>query len=424
MKSKVVLVRCDSYDEEKVYKSLRAGLDCLGGLKTFVKPDEKVLLKLNLVRDAAVERAVTVHPTFAVQLARIFSEDGYAHVKVGDSPGIGNGQAVMNNTGMIEGFKKYGVEPALFDKAVHVDYPEGIHAKEFMMAQDVLDADALISVSKMKTHALEHLTGAVKNQYGCIQGANKAKGHTKYPSAESMARMLIDLNRFVKPRLFIMDGIMAMEGNGPTSGDPTPMNTILISTDPVALDSVFAALVHVDPEIVPTETAGEMMGLGTYKWENIEVIAVDPEKTAASLESPIDNTKSASGVMESPADGTVSASSASAAAEETKAPCAVTMTPQQAAEKYGNPDFNVIRGREKVHGWMGWVTNLRVFSPKPHIDASRCVKCGVCVQSCPVEGKALHFSNGRKNPPVYNYRKCIRCFCCQEMCPHKAIYTK
>ena len=385
-KSKVVLVRCESYDEELVYSRLRTGIACLGGLSSFIQPDEKVLMKLNLVRDAEVERAVTVHPAIVVQLARIFSEDGYSHVKAGDSPGIGKGMAIMNRLGITDGLRKYGAEPAAFDEAVPVDNPGGVHAKHFVMAKDVLEADALVSVCKMKTHALEHLTGAVKNQYGCIEGANKAAGHTKYPSAESMARMLVDLNLFVKPRLYIMDGIMAMEGNGPTSGDPTPMHTILMSADPVALDSVFAALVHVNSAIIPTETAGEMMGLGTYHPENIEVAVVDPDLSAD--------------------------------AEP------IIMTPQEAAERYGNSEFNVIRGRGEVHGWMGLVTRLRIFSPKPRIDASKCVKCGVCVKSCPVEGKAIHFSNGKQNPPVYNYRKCIRCFCCQEMCPHKAIYTK
>ena len=56
--------------------------------------------------------------------------------------------------------------------------------------------------------------------------------------------MLIDLNQCVNPRLYIMDGITAMEGNGPGSGDPVDMKVMLMSTDPVALDSVFCRLVH------------------------------------------------------------------------------------------------------------------------------------------------------------------------------------
>lgn len=91
---------------------------------------------------------------------------------------------------------------------------------------------------------------------------NKAIGHTKYPSADSFARMLIDLNQYVKPRLYIMDGITAMEGNGPGSGDPVAMNLILMSTDPVALDSVFARLVYLKPEMVPTNYHGRR-----WDWE-------------------------------------------------------------------------------------------------------------------------------------------------------------
>ena len=60
---------------------------------------------------------------------------------------------------------------------------------------------------------------------------------------------------------------------------------------------------------------------------------------------------------------------------------------------------------------------------KPIIDKTKCIKCGVCVNACPLENKALNFENkDKKNPPVYDYKKCIRCFCCQEMCPQKAIY--
>ena len=73
---------------------------------------------------------------------------------------------------------------------------------------------------------------------------------------------------------------------------------------------------------------------------------------------------------------------------------------------------------------MNTITILRFLKPAPRIDADKCRKCGVCVESCPVDGKALSFSKGHDHPPVYNYRKCIRCFCCQEMCPHKAIYVR
>lgn len=97
---------------------------------------------------------------------------------------------------------------------------------------------------------------------------------------------------------------------------------------------------------------------------------------------------------------------------------------KEATERYGNADFRVVRKNSKGSGLMAAAGIFKIFQKKPRIIADRCRKCGVCVESCPVDGKALDFRKGRNNPPVYDYRKCIRCFCCQEMCPHKAIEVK
>ena len=235
----------------------------------------------------------------------------------------------------------------------------------------------MISLSKMKTHALERITGAVKNSYGFVYGFHKAKGHTQYPSADSFARMLIDLNKCVAPKLYVMDGIVAMEGNGPGSGDPVPMNVLLMSTDPVALDSVFSRLVYLKPEMVPTNYHGEKMGLGTWKEEEITLLTPDGEISMA-----------------------------------------------EAVKKYGNPAFNVDRTEVRKNIWTRMAGALNIFQKKPYIEADKCVRCGICVQSCPAPGKAVDFRKGKGKPPVYDYRKCIRCFCCQEMCPKKAIKVK
>ena len=202
----------------------------------------------------------------------------------------------------------------------------------------------MISLSKMKTHALERITGAVKNSYGFVYGFHKAKGHTQYPSADSFARMLIDLNKCVAPKLYVMDGIVAMEGNGPGSGDPVPMNVLLMSTDPVALDSVFSRLVYLKPEMVPTNYHGEKMGLGTWKEEEITLLTPDGEISMA-----------------------------------------------ETVKKYGNPVFNVDRTEVRKNIWTRMAGALNIFQKKPYIEADKCVRCGICVQSCPVPGKALDF---------------------------------
>ena len=58
---------------------------------------------------------------------------------------------------------------------------------------------------------------------------------------------------------------------------------------------------------------------------------------------------------------------------------------------------------------------------KPVVNPEVCVRCGICVSHCPVDGQAISFANGKDKPPVYDYKKCIRCYCCQEMCPQHAI---
>ena len=377
VKSKVVLLPCREYDEEKIYMLLKQGLDFLGGVETLIPKDAKILLKPNLLKKAEVEKAVITHPVVVGAFAGILRESGYENIVLADSCGHGTTQAVICGTGMDTYLEKYHIPAVDYSEGVKTAYPQGVQAKEFILPKELLEQDCVISLSKMKTHALERITGAVKNSYGFIYGFHKAKGHTQYPSADSFARMLIDLNKCVAPKLYVMDGIVAMEGNGPGSGDPVPMNVLLMSTDPVALDSVFSRLVYLKPEMVPTNYHGEKMGLGTWKEEEITLLAPDGEISMA-----------------------------------------------EAVKKYGNSAFNVDRTEVRKNIWTRMAGALNIFQKKPYIEADKCVRCGICVQSCPVPGKAVDFRKGKGNPPVYDYRKCIRCFCCQEMCPKKAIKVK
>lgn len=376
-KSKVVLLPCAEYDEEKIYVLLKEGLSLLGGIESLISMDKKILLKPNLLKKAEVEKAVITHPVVVGAFARILREKGYENIVLADSCGHGTTKSVIRGTGMDTYLEKYQIPAIDYSEGIKVDYPQGIQAKEFILPKELLEQNCVISLSKMKTHALERITGAVKNSYGFVYGFHKAKGHTQYPSADSFARMLIDLNKCVAPKLYVMDGIVAMEGNGPGSGDPVQMSVMLMSTDPVALDSVFSRLVYLKPEMVPTNYHGEKMGLGTWKEEEITLLTPDGE---------------------------------------------ISMS--EAVKRYGNPQFNVDRTEVRKNIWTRMAGALNIFQKKPYIEADKCVRCGICVQSCPVPGKAVDFRKGKGKPPVYDYKKCIRCFCCQEMCPKKAIKVK
>lgn len=376
-KSIVALVPCTGYEEEAVYQAVKTGIGLLGGIEKFVTKEEKILLKPNLLTKALPQKAVTTHPAVFGTVARLLRESGYTHLSYGDSPG--NLTATPEKTAEICGIKEkaeqYGINQADFLSGTTVRFDEGRSCRSFHLCAGVQDADAIINICKMKTHALERITGAVKNLYGCVFSANKAAGHAKYPDAYAFANMLSDLLALVKPRLHIMDGILAMEGNGPNSGTPIAMNVLLFSADPVALDSVFARLVDVEPQMVPTCVSAANRGLGRIKDEEITVLTQEGEQTLP-----------------------------------------------QIVKAYGNPHFDVYRG-EIGKGWIGkFVRLLPSLQDRPQVDPSKCIACGICEKACPVPSKAVHSGNGEK--ARYDYKKCIRCYCCQEMCPAKAITVR
>lgn len=373
MKSKVILLPCTSYEEREVFEKIKKGFNLLGGLSSLIGKEEKVLVKPNLLRGADPKLAISTHPSVLGAVLRCLKEEGCLNVSYGDGPGVGASTKltkVVELSGLDVEAEKYQVPLVDFEPPVEVSFPEGKVAKKFVLSKPILEADAIISVCKMKTHALETITGALKNQYGCVYRTSKGMGHAKYPDSKKFADMIADLNSFLKPRLFVMDGIVAMEGNGPASGDPVPMNVILISTDPVALDTVFAKLVYVNPEYVPTNVSGFAAGLGNMR--NITVVTPDGE-----------------------------------------------LTLDEAQKKYGNPKFNVKRKKPMSLNFGERLKKLFGKTEKPVVDLEKCIACGICENACPVEGKAVHSGNEKK--AEYDYDKCIRCYCCQEMCPVGAI---
>ena len=374
MKHAVALIPLDTYDQPRVDEAVRQAAALLGGVGQFVRPEEKIVLKPNLLARALPQKAITTHPAVFSAVCRLMREEGYQHLSYGDSPGnpTTTPDKAAEGAGIAEAAAQYAVERADFASGSIVPFPEGRTAKAFYLCRGVQEADALINICKMKTHALERITGAIKNQYGCITGVNKATGHAAYPNSEVFADMLADLNLCIRPRLHIMDGVVAMEGNGPSSGTPVNMNVLLMSADPVALDAVFAALVHLNPAAVPTCVSGARAGLGVMDEASIEVRTPD-------------------GVL----------------------------TMQEAQARYGKPDFDVFRGVMKKGLLFKVMPLLPFLQHRPRVNRKKCIGCGVCEEACPVPEKAVRSGKGKK--AKYDYSKCIRCYCCQEMCPVKAI---
>ena len=365
-RSIVALVRCASYDEARVDDAVGRGIELLGGIDRFVAPGEMILLKPNLLVPSAVDRAVTTHPSILRAVARCFLDAG-AVVTYGDSPGFGGPSLAARRSGLARIAEDLGIELAEFTRGRTVAFPEGRLIKRFTIAEGALAADGIVSLPKLKSHGLTRITGAIKNQYGCIPGPLKAEFHARLPNADLFSRMLVDLNRLLRPRLFVMDGIVAMEGNGPQNGAPRSMGVLLLSNDPVALDAIVCQMIRLDRSLVLPIVYGVRFGLGR---------ASDIELRGESI------------------------------------------------EPFLAPDFDVNRRRASTTGGPGRTSRLarRLIVPRPSVRPERCTACGSCVAVCPVSPKAIQFAGkDRTRPPVHRYDRCIRCYCCQEMCPEGAI---
>jgi len=350
-----------------VFAAVEKGIGLLGGVSGFAGPGEKILLKPNVLLGGNPDACVTTHPAVFIAVGKLLQQAG-AKIYYGDSSAIGKCEGNMRRAGYKKAADELGFIIADFDAGRAVTYKDALLVKNFTIANGVLDSDGLVSLPKLKTHALSRLTGAIKNQFGCVPGLNKSQFHVKLPDPYDFCTMLVDINTFIRPRLCVMDGIMAMEGNGPRGGKPRKLGVLLFSTDPVAIDAVAARIIKLDPEFIPTSKPGELSGLGTYHSEKIELAG-------------------------------------------------------DSLESFVTPGFDVVRSapvRCSSGGLRNFLKNQ--ICEKPVINKAKCTACGTCVKMCPVDPKAVDWHKGDKSkPPSYKYGRCIRCFCCQEVCPEGAI---
>ena len=367
VESTVALVRCDTYDRQQVDEAVETGVGLLGGISRFVRPGERIVIKPNVLFGVNPQRCVSTHPSVFRAVGILLKKAG-AILCCGDSPGFGRCEGNMKRGGLKAVADELGIELADFDKGRAVSHKEALLNKRFVLANGVLESDGLISLPKLKTHGLTRFTGAIKNQFGCVPGVLKSQFHVKMADPYEFATMLVDLTTLIRPRLYIMDGIMAMEGNGPRSGEPRKLGVLLFSTDPVALDAIACKIIDLDPAFVPTSEPGERAGLGTYRYDNIEIMG-------------------------------------------------------EAVESFIARDFDVVRKPPVAIRHRPMRTFLKNrLCPRPIIDEAICTSCGTCVEVCPVKPKAVGWHDGDESrPPTFQYDRCIRCYCCQELCPEGAV---
>jgi len=368
--STVAIVRCNEYAHDAVLGAVRRGVEMLGGPKRFVRANEHILLKPNMLVPDLPERCVTTHPSMLRAVGQVFGEAG-ARVSFGDSPAVSKPATVARKSGFAEAVAALGMPMADFTTGCTMSFTGGVQNKQFRVVEAVRDADGLINLPKLKTHGLTRMTGAVKNLFGCVPGLLKAEYHLRLPEPDRFSQMLVDLAAMLRPRLHIMDGIVAMEGNGPRGGTPKRVGVLLFSIDPVALDATASRIIGLTPEYAPTTKYGAATGLGVAHADRIEIVGEPIESVAVA-------------------------------------------------------GFELVNRPPLALPQRGLMRLLRDrIVPRPVILIDKCTHCGQCIAVCPTDPKSVDWLSGdHKRPPVHDYKTCIRCYCCQELCPESAIVIK
>jgi uncharacterized protein (DUF362 family)/Pyruvate/2-oxoacid:ferredoxin oxidoreductase delta subunit len=345
------------------YENVREAVDRAFDLFPLEIRGRAVLIKPNVLRVSEPKEGIVTHPSLLRAVVDKVESFGPASLVVGDNPGIfsyGANEESFIRTGLKEAagpyYRNIGID------ALTTDFnPDFLPVVS--VSRVVMESDVVISLPKFKTHGLTVISGAIKNSYGILPGAQKAKLHKAAGSPERFHEMLVEIFRLRIPDLFIVDAVVGMEGNGPASPDLRDIGLVLASDNAVALDSVIAAMMGCDPARLRFLQRAKELGLGDFDLKEIETI----------------------GDLERIPD--------------------FKLPPLSGEANAGNPQIQAA-----IHG-------RTILRPKAEPDL--CTGCMTCVDQCPVSALSMH-----ENIPIVNSDICITCFCCQEICPEKAIMLK
>ena len=342
------------------YLNVRQAVDRAFSLFPLRLRGKRVLIKPNVLRATKPEEGVTTHPAVLRAVVEAVEAMGPASIIVGDNPGLtcyGANEESFRQSGLMDAAKGYYLNIGNHSQTVNFN---SAFASTVSLSRAVLEADIIISLPKFKTHGLTVLTGAIKNSYGFLPGAQKARLHAVTGSPERFQEMLVDLFRLRVPEMFIVDAVVGMEGNGPASTDLRDIGLILASDNGVAMDAVIATMMGCEPGRLPFLRWAKERGLGHYDLNTIGVIG---------------ELRTLPGFKLPPGGG----------------------------------------GAAQNNDGLQAVIQRRI-AMRPRVDPGVCTGCGTCVDQCPMSALLM---NDRL--PAVDIERCIACFCCQEVCPEKAV---
>lgn len=254
----------------------RSAVKLLGGMKSFVKPGQKVVIKPNMSFVYSPERATTTHPEVVRELVAMCKEAGASRIRVLDHP-------LRRNELCIEGVKNactafnedmvHGLSDSNFYKPAQI--PKGVNVKETDVMQDVLEADVLISAPVAKSHSSTGVSLSMKGMLGLIW--NRSIMHSRY----DLHSAIVDLCTLLKPQLVVIDATRVLSTNGPGGpGKVIQMDTIIASKDMVAADAQTVQMSEwygqrMQPRQVKHIRLAHERGMGRMDIENLFVKRVE-----------------------------------------------------------------------------------------------------------------------------------------------------
>jgi uncharacterized protein (DUF362 family) len=361
MNSCVSIVKCKTYNRSQVEKAVRKSVDLIGGITKFIKSSDRVLIKPNLLSASTPDTGIDTHPEIVRAVVRLVKETG-AKVFLGDSPGVWGTVEDIDNV-----YEKSGMKQIAREESIELVKFNLIRMRLGYPITTMLDrCDCLISVPKFKTHDLMILTGAIKNLFGLIPGLYKTELHKRALVSFEFAKVLVDIYSIAKPNLSIIDGIVAIEGDGPASGGQLrSLGLILAGSDAVAIDSVMATIMGLRPKDILSTKEAAKRGLGNAEFDKIDILGENIQDIIV--------------------------------------------------HNYRLPQTSIVNKIPRPFLSIG--KSLLKF--KPSVNRTKCINCGLCIEACPVKAIIIH----KKQTKIDN-RKCVLCLCCKEVCPQGAISVK
>jgi uncharacterized protein (DUF362 family) len=255
-----------------VEDAVRKAIELLGGISSFIKQGDKVFVKPNAVVPLSYETGVVTNPLVVKSIVKMALEAGAERVIVGDSPFISyKSRDVLAKTGIEGAAREAGAEISYLDEEPYreIKAPDAKIMTNVRLPESFLGCNVFISVPKMKTHNQTVLSLSIKNQHGLLRPEDKKLMHR-----DDIHQKIVDITGVAKPNLVVIDGTIALEGQGPTYGAPVKMNLIIAGTNVVSVDATASHVMGIEPTSVPSLRLAQAQGLGTLDLSRIDVKGV------------------------------------------------------------------------------------------------------------------------------------------------------